>query len=109
MDTPLKKRVLSGIQPSGELCISNYIGALKNWISLQDEYECVYLIVDLHSLNFPIGTYPVIVMDVWQHAYYKDYLKDVKTYTHAMMKELNWNVIEKRIIKAEKIKNILRM
>ena len=51
MDTPLKKRVLSGIQPSGELCISNYIGALKNWISLQDEYECVYLIVDLHSLT----------------------------------------------------------
>ena len=51
MDTPAKKRVLSGIQPSGELCISNYIGALKNWISLQDEYECVYLIVDLHSLT----------------------------------------------------------
>lgn len=46
-----KKRVLSGIQPSGELCISNYIGALKNWVKLQDEYECVYLIVDLHSLT----------------------------------------------------------
>ena len=46
-----KKRVLSGIQPSGELCISNYIGALRNWVKLQDEYECVYLIVDLHSLT----------------------------------------------------------
>ncbi len=46
-----KKRVLSGIQPSGQLCISNYIGALKNWIKLQDEYECIYLIVDLHSLT----------------------------------------------------------
>ena len=51
MDNVAKKRVLSGIQPSGELCISNYIGALKNWIALQDEYECVYLIVDLHSLT----------------------------------------------------------
>jgi tryptophanyl-tRNA synthetase len=46
-----KKKVLSGIQPSGELCISNYIGALKNWVKLQDEYECIYLIVDLHSLT----------------------------------------------------------
>ena len=46
-----KKKVLSGIQPSGQLCISNYIGALKNWIKLQDDYECIYLIVDLHSLT----------------------------------------------------------
>ena len=50
-DTKAKKKVLSGIQPSGSLCISNYIGALKNWIKLQDEYECIYLIVDLHSLT----------------------------------------------------------
>jgi len=50
-DTQVKKKVLSGIQPSGSLCISNYIGALKNWIKLQDEYECIYLIVDLHSLT----------------------------------------------------------
>jgi superoxide dismutase len=35
-------------------------------------------------------------MDVWQHAYYKDYLRDVKTYSIAMMKELNWSVIDKR-------------
>ena len=46
-----KKRVLSGIQPSGHLCISNHIGAIKNWVKLQDEYDCVYLIVDLHSLT----------------------------------------------------------
>ena len=42
-------------------------------------------IIDLHSENVPAGGYPVIVMDVWQHAYYKDYLKDVKTYVVAMM------------------------
>ena len=46
-----KKKVLSGIQPSGQLCISNYIGALNNWVDMQDDYDCIYLIVDLHSLT----------------------------------------------------------
>ena len=57
--------------------------------------------IDLHSKNVPTGMYPVIVMDMWQHAYYKDYLKDAKTYLIAMMKQLNWNVIEERFKKAE--------
>ena len=64
--------------------------------------------IDLHSEHVPVGFYPIIVMDVWQHAYYRDYLKDVKLYTKAMMKQLNWNVIEKRIQKADKIVAILR-
>ena len=64
--------------------------------------------IDLHSKNVPIAGYPIIVMDVWQHAYYRDYLKDVKTYTHAMMKQLRWPVIEKRIEKADKILQIIR-
>jgi Fe-Mn family superoxide dismutase len=65
-------------------------------------------IIDLHSENVPAGGYPVIVMDVWQHAYYKDYLKDVKTYVIAMMKQFNWNVIGKRFEKADKIVKALR-
>ena len=65
-------------------------------------------VVDLHSIEVPIGCFPVIVMDVWQHAYYKDYLRDVKTYTTAMMKELNWAVIEDRIKKAEKIAQVIK-
>jgi Fe-Mn family superoxide dismutase len=64
--------------------------------------------IDLHSVNVPMGAYPVIVMDVWQHAYYRDYLKDVKTYTYGMMKQLNWKVIESRFKKAEKIAHALR-
>jgi len=64
--------------------------------------------VDLHSLNVPVGSYPVIVMDVWQHAYYRDYLKDVKTYVYGMMKQLNWKVIEARFDKAEEIQRALR-
>ena len=59
--------------------------------------------IDLHSVNVPVGAYPVVVMDVWQHAYYRDYLKDVKTYVFGMMKQLNWDIIEKRIIKADEI------
>ena len=64
--------------------------------------------IDLHSQNVPFGSYPVIVMDVWQHAYYSDYLKDVKTYVYAMMKQLNWKVIENRIKKSEKIASVIR-
>lgn len=64
--------------------------------------------VDLHTKDFPAGMYPVIVMDMWQHSYYKDYLKDSKTYLIAMMKQLNWNVIEERIKKADKIVNVLK-
>ena len=64
--------------------------------------------IDLHSQNVPVGMYPVIVMDMWQHAYYKDYLKDSKMYLLAMMKQLDWEVIEKRIRKADKIIEALR-
>jgi superoxide dismutase len=48
------------------------------------------------------------VMDVWQHAYYKDYLKDVSEYTQNMMRELNWNVIESRFERAEKAAQALK-
>lgn len=64
--------------------------------------------IDLHSKNVPAGMYPVIVMDMWQHSYYKDYLKDAKTYLIAMMKQLRWPVIEKRIEKSDKITQILK-
>ena len=49
--TEKKKVLLSGIQPSGQLCIGNYAGALKNWVNLQDEYDSIFLIVDLHALT----------------------------------------------------------
>jgi tryptophanyl-tRNA synthetase len=43
--------VLSGIQPSGRLTIGNYLGALKNWVRLSDQYECYYMLVDLHAIT----------------------------------------------------------
>ncbi len=48
-----KKRVLSCIQPTGEVHIGNYFGAIKNWVSIQDQYDCVYGVVDLHAMTMP--------------------------------------------------------
>src|SRR5215203_299253 len=49
----MKKRIFSGAQPTGELQLGNYIGALRNWVALQDEYESFYCIVDLHAITLP--------------------------------------------------------
>ena len=46
-----KKRVLSLIQPSGLLTLGNYLGALKNWPLLQEEYDCFYAVADLHAIT----------------------------------------------------------
>jgi tryptophanyl-tRNA synthetase len=46
-----KAAVLSGIQPSGHLTLGNYLGALKNWVKLQDAYDCYYSLVDLHTIT----------------------------------------------------------
>ena len=46
-----KKVIFSGMQPSGNITLGNYLGALKNWTKLQDEYNCVFCIVDLHALT----------------------------------------------------------
>ena len=49
---PEKKPVIfSGIQPSGTLTLGNYIGALKNFSKLQDDYDCIYCIVDMHAIT----------------------------------------------------------
>src|SRR5215469_3174443 len=47
----MKTRVFSGMQPSGNLHIGNYLGALKNWVRIQKEYECIFCIVDLHAIT----------------------------------------------------------
>jgi tryptophanyl-tRNA synthetase len=47
----MKTRVFSGMQPSGNLHIGNYLGALKNWVRIQRDYECIFCIVDLHAIT----------------------------------------------------------
>lgn len=49
----MPSRVLSGIQPTAEMHIGNYFGAVKNWVALQNTHECIYAVVDLHALTRP--------------------------------------------------------
>ena len=46
-----KQRVFSGVQPTGNLHLGNYLGAIKNFVNLQNKFECVYCIVDLHAIT----------------------------------------------------------
>ena len=46
-----KKRAFSGIQPSGTLHIGNYLGAIRNWVKTQEEFDNIFCIVDLHALT----------------------------------------------------------
>jgi tryptophanyl-tRNA synthetase len=47
----MRKRILSGMQPTGELHLGNYLGALANWVRLQDEYDCFFCVVDQHAIT----------------------------------------------------------
>ncbi len=52
MDTPEKKKVIfSAIQPSGTITLGNYLGALRNWVKLQDDYHCIFAVADLHAVT----------------------------------------------------------
>ena len=77
--------------------VTVYCQMLKRYINV---------VVDLHSQHIPIGSIPIIVLDCWEHSYYRDYLTDRKTYAYGMMKELNWKTIEERFQKAEKINKL---
>ena len=44
-------RIFSGVQPTGNLHLGNYLGAIKNWVGMQNDYECIYCIVDLHAIT----------------------------------------------------------
>ena len=51
MFDPNKKLIFSGIQPTGTFTLGNYIGAVRNWVKLQEEYNCIYSIVDMHAIT----------------------------------------------------------
>lgn len=59
-------RIYSGIQPTGDLHLGNYLGAIKNWVSLQSEHECIFAVVDLHAMTIPYESrsLPTHVLDV---------------------------------------------
>ena len=49
------KRVLSGIQPTGNLHLGNYLGAIKNFVTMQNDYECFYMLADLHAITVSVN------------------------------------------------------
>ncbi len=52
MDIDIKgKKIFSGVQPSGTLTIGNYLGAIKNWVQMQDDAQCIFCVVDMHALT----------------------------------------------------------
>ena len=59
------------------------------------------VVIDSHDKGIPLGSFPIIVIDCGEHAYFKDYLSDRKSFIYAMMKELKWVRIEERIKKVE--------
>jgi len=63
--TTIVKRIFSGIQPSGDIHIGNYLGAIRNWVRLLDEYESIFCIVDYHAQTIPYDhkTMPARVMN----------------------------------------------
>ncbi|KAI4316083.1 hypothetical protein L6164_024099 [Bauhinia variegata] len=54
--TSSKKRIVSGIQPTGSIHLGNYLGAIRNWVSLQNAYDTLFFIVDLHAITLPYDT-----------------------------------------------------
>lgn len=81
------------------------VASREGWaVCYYEPLRKVYMncIVDGHDSGIPLGGIPVIVIDMWSHAYYRDYLEDKKSYVNAMMKEINWNIIEARMVVAER-------
>lgn len=63
-------KIFSGIQPSGEFHIGNYLGAMKNWVELQKEHECIFCIVDLHAItvDYPPKEMPQRILNATKDA-----------------------------------------
>ena len=81
------------------------MSARSGWaVTYFEPYRNVYTnaFIDSHDTNIPLGAIPVLVIDMWEHAYFKDYADDKKSYLISMMKEINWSVVEARMIVAEK-------
>lgn len=81
------------------------MSAREGWaLTVYEPYKNVYMniCVDAYNCGIPVGCIPVLVMDMWSHAFFKDYEIDKKSYLIAMMKEINWDIVEARMALAEK-------
>jgi superoxide dismutase len=81
------------------------MSAREGWaVTYYEPYKNCYIncVIDGHNTSIPLGGIPIVVMDMWAHSYYRDYTDDKKSYINSMMKELNWNVVEARMVVAER-------
>jgi len=79
--------------------------AKSGWaVLVYEPYKNTYMnvVIDSHNIGIPLGAVPVLVMDMWEHAYICDYENDKNDYIVAMMREINWNVVEARMALAER-------
>lgn len=68
----------------------------------------VNVMIDGHSDHVMLGLYPILVVDMWDHASFRDYLDDKHSFLVAQMREINWTVVEDRVRRAEKIGEVLK-
>jgi Fe-Mn family superoxide dismutase len=68
----------------------------------------VTTMISNHSQDVMLGLYPLIVLDMHEHAYARDYLTDKKSYIIAMMRQINWEIVEERFKRAEALKQVLK-
>ena len=81
------------------------MSAREGWaMTVFEPYKKTYMniCVDGHSVGVPVGTIPVLVIDMWSHSFYKDYEIDKRSYLVSMMREINWDVVEARMVLTEK-------
>lgn len=81
------------------------LASREGWVVLYyDPFKDKYLhaMIDGHTENIPVCCIPILVLDMWSHAYYKDFLDDKKSYVNAMMREINWQIVEARMVIAER-------
>lgn len=81
------------------------MSAREGWaMTVYEPYKNVYMNIcmDGNDVGIPVGAVPVLVLDLWSHSFFKDYQVDKKSYIVSMMKEINWDVVEARMVLAEK-------
>ncbi len=85
--------------------IATALSAREGWaIVCYDPFKDKYMniVLDGHDEGIPLGVVPVVVLDMWSHAFFADVQNDKQSYINSMMRELNWNVIEARMVIAER-------
>jgi len=104
-------RDFGGIKNWQEDFIAAAMSAREGWVicclnTFLKRY--INVVIDGDSQGIPLGCFPIIVLDMWSHSYFRDYLTDKKKYIRDMMGELNWKIIDDRFTRAEHVLDALK-